>query len=132
MPKYPECDKCGGDLTRCKCGMPSGLSELSPPESRSPTKVVAAVATGSLPVSSADLSVVWENRARNARDLEKYWRRQGKAFATEEAFFKGRAMAFELCSDELRREMAAANLRQPEENDQGLTYAENQPTKPTR
>ncbi len=23
MPKFPECDKCGGNLNRCKCGSPS-------------------------------------------------------------------------------------------------------------
>lgn len=42
MPKYPECDKCGGDLTRCKCPFPSGTSAQADVEDRGESKLVGS------------------------------------------------------------------------------------------
>jgi Leu/Phe-tRNA-protein transferase len=74
-------------------------SELAPSESAGPAKVVAAVATGSLPVSSAEaLCAEWE------------WNASREILPDDERH------VYRICAKELRREIASATERQLEEN----------------
>jgi hypothetical protein len=90
-------------------------SELSPPESRGPTKVVDAGATCSLPVVEAEaLAQEWLTRSLkcNQRNIEA--RRAGDddlALANSV-----RSATYLLCADELRQRAGIPIQRQPEEN----------------
>ena len=88
-------------------------SEGSPSESRSPTKVVDAVATGSLPVlDSEGLAKLWE---AEAHALKSNSTRPGYG-ATAISRFYAKADQLEQCAKELRLLTAYTNKRQPEEN----------------
>lgn len=111
-----KCKTVYGCLTPQLCGHAreciEGPSERASPEPAGTVPVVAAVSTGSLPVSSAEaLAMNWEDRAKGL---------QLQAATTNSAELKGRLTCasdvFWLCARQLRRQMEAANERQPEEN----------------
>ena len=88
-----------------------GWREEAVPEIEGPTPVVAAVATGSLPASSAEaLCAQWEEKARDSQRLS------GPCDEAGKIKFAAIADTLLACAAGLRRRMEAANVRQPEEN----------------
>ncbi len=80
-----------------------------------PAKVVAAVAPGSLPVSSADsLLTNWYGRAMYLNGLRNTAFAEGQYTLSNS--YKIQADIYDKCAEELRRELARATERQPEEN----------------
>lgn len=78
------------------------------------------VSTGSLPVSSAEaLCRDWKKRIKIARDLRGLQHKQGNKASSRR--WRMRADAIEQCVEDLRREMARATVRQPEENNGSQT-----------
>lgn len=90
-------------------------SELATSETAGPAKVVAAVATGSLPVVEAEsLCAEWEDKAKG-------WQQMSRGRDPEAQLrVNGMCEALKQCARQLRRRMAAATERQPEENDKIL------------
>lgn len=90
-------------------------SEGAAPE-QGETTVVAAVATGSLPVSSADISALaaeWDEKAAHNVREHTYWKTRSRTTAET---FMGKAAVYERCARELRRLAGLPPPRQPEEN----------------
>ena len=89
-------------------------SELAPPETAGPAKVVAAVATGSnLGLSAEGLASQWVAEAEAIRSNAG---RQCRNHASGRARYYGRAEQLEKCAEELRRQQTLPKSRQPEEN----------------
>lgn len=89
----------------------NGWSASTPSETAGPAPVVAAVATGSLPVLSAEaLCCEWEEKARD------YQRLSGPCDEAGKIKFTAIADTFWACAAGLRRQMEATTERQPEEN----------------
>mgnify|MGYP003516513599 CR=1 FL=1 len=116
MPHEYDIDRTGNMTAAATVAMPQVPSELSPSESRGPTKVVAAVATASLPVVEAaklhELSFSWRIRANGVLGeikSKKLNRPQSR---------RRRVIAIQLLNlaDELDQLTAASTERQPEEN----------------
>lgn len=86
----------------------------------------SSVADGSLPVSSAEaLTRRWKSELGVCRACYKVL--QGdSAEMVSRAEWMGRISVYESVLEDLRREMAAANVRQPEENTQ-VTHGRAQP-----
>lgn len=106
-----KCKTVYGCLTPQLCGHAreciEGPSERAPSETAGPVRVVAAVATCSLPVSRAEvlaLLELWEGMALSYRS------QKGKAHHWQ------KAQLLEMCSEGLRRVAGLTELRQPEEN----------------
>lgn len=98
---------------RDRCAVASSERALS--ESASPAKVVAAVATCSLPASSVQrLREKWHNRAIHANDVANNLYQIGDYRTAGE--FRAEAARWDKAAEELRAEMEAAMMRQPEEN----------------
>lgn len=92
----------------------NGWSASTPSETAGPAKVVAAVATCSLPVLSAEaLCCEWEEKARD------YQRLSGPCDEAGKIKFTAIADTFWACAAGLRRQMEATTERQPEENTKG-------------
>ena len=86
------------------------------PESRE-MQVVAAVTTGSLPVWWRELFPLiekWEEKAKGYANDAKYHEYRGSSELRRE--YNALWSAHKSCAEELRRQMAAAIKRQPEEN----------------
>lgn len=108
------CHKCGS-LTHHEDRCPRYPSEGTAPEPVQ-TKVVAAVATGSLPVSVAEDFCGW---LRHMTDLNLQLSEAAAKRGDERDRFKFRnySSAFATAQIQLRRRMEDAIPRQPEEND---------------
>lgn len=93
-------------------------SECAPVIIEGPAKVVTAEATGSLPVSSAEaLCLEWKKRSKDHRA---HARANGETYGGPDLRHTFAADVYLVCESMLRIEMARANLRQPEGNDQAL------------
>ena len=92
-----------------------------------------ALATGCLPVSSANgLVADWRNKAKSCMKMSrmhgrKSWEAHAKHRDKESNEHEGDryrwqrvAQTYRFCAKELRRQMAASNKRQPEDNNCGL------------
>jgi len=89
-----------------------GLSGLRLSAPAAPSGALA-VAPGSLPVPSAEaLCVVWETAAKIRDDMANELRSKGEL----DLSLENTADAYEHCAQQLRREIARATERQPEEN----------------
>lgn len=113
--KLPPCDHDECPLTGCAHKTPNAKSVEQIPESRE-MQVVAAVTTGSLPVWSARLMALadtWDDRAGHDI-LEADWLRTRDSRRSAE--YRDRAILYRSVAKELRTEIAAASVRQPEEN----------------
>lgn len=102
----------GGDLTAVKLVEKHlGASGIPPSKSRRASHRVAAAATGSLPVLSAEaLCCEWEEKACD------YQRLSGPCDEAGKIKFTAIADTFWACAAGLRRQMEATTERQPEEN----------------
>ena len=115
----PDCDindpNIEGIRKPCNCGAATLVEGV--PESR-PTAARCAVTTGSLPVWSARLMALadtWDDRACHDI-LEADWLRTRDSRRSAE--YRDRATLYRSVAKELRTEIAAASVRQPEENTQ--------------
>ena len=100
-----------GAMGQLVAAIQQDASERAPSEPAGPAKVVAAVATGSLPVLSAEaLCCEWEEKARD------YQRISGPCDEAGKIKFTAIADAFWACAAGLRRQMEATTERQPEKN----------------
>lgn len=89
-------------------GVPSAEAA---PEIAGPVGVVAAVATGSLPVSAAEaLLAQWDHLANFHAASRRAKDHYGRGYSA------GLADAYTIAATQLRQQMAASNERQPEEN----------------
>lgn len=92
----------------------TGESVAAPAEELAVRRVDAG-STGSLPVSSAEgLARAWEMRAKELRTIACTQRQQGGGLAALRN--DDCADTLYICINDLRRQMDAANERQPEEN----------------
>lgn len=96
-------------------------SERASSEPAGPAKVVAAVATGSLPVPSAEAFARW---LMHMTDLNNQLSlAEGKRGNTrDELKLHNYAVAFDTAHTKFRRHMEEANVRQPEENGSGQPH----------
>jgi hypothetical protein len=123
---HPYCDVNDQNIEgiRKPCNCPPGWSALPALEPAGPASSLA-VATGWVPVSSAErLVAAWLERAKFTSGCA------ASEAGAEKDFWKAKTAAYQLCAEQLRREIAAATVRQPAPNTEGETRRPSAPHSP--